>query len=99
MAPPRNGSVMSDAWQRVVLDDAEPEQRLDAITLSELRQQSIDEFRDTMPQQIVDALAGVTLTTPQLQALIARIVDVSMTAMHANIEKIEIRLRGGQPVH
>lgn len=90
---------MIDAFQRIVLDDAPPEQRLGAVTLSELRESQVDEFKAAVMEQIAPTLVAGEVSLAEAQTILAKVARVGVTVIYTNIEKLKLRLQGREPMH
>lgn len=90
---------MIDAFERIVLDDAEPHQLLGATKLSDLAKANLEEC-------LAAALAGLEeahdeLGTSDAQRALdrAKVRAVVTAACARSIEKIKLRLEGRHPSH
>lgn len=90
---------MSDAWQRIVLDDASPEQQLGAMTLSELTEQTRRECSAVVRAALDEALKDYRVSDEVRAAMHAKVQAYVAEVVDLNLEKIKLRLQGREPVH
>jgi hypothetical protein len=84
---------MIEAWERIVLDDAPPEQKLGAMTLSELRASQIKALHETIPGLVAEAL-GDELSVEQLESAVAMAIRQFSESIDLNLERLKLRLEG-----